>query len=114
MESECLKFTPISEMNLSFSSNEYTQEKYVEILKCIGEVKPMISVGFSSFLDTNIDFSIYYLNNNEDIEDFYCTRTSIDEHVEGIMLYQLFLVKVKSLDMLNDFWLTSEADLVEW
>ena len=78
------------------------------ILNGIINSQSLIKVLSKSIKTSEIIFDIFYLNNYEDIEDFYCLKTTFDFLVEGVMLYQIFEVEVKSLTMLNDFWITNE------
>ena len=78
------------------------------VLNGIINSQPLIKVLSKSIKTSEIIFDIFYLNNFEDIEDFYCLKTTFDFLVEGVMLYQIFEVEVKSLSMLNDFWITHE------
>lgn len=78
------------------------------ILNGIINSQPLIKVLSKSIESSEIIFDVFYLNNYEDIEDFYCLKTAFDFMVEGVMLYQIFEVEVKRLSMLNDFWITNE------
>ena len=78
------------------------------ILNGIINSQSLIKVLSKSIKTSEIIFDIFYLNNYEDIEDFYCLKTTFDFLVEGVMLYQIFEVEVKSLTMLNDFWIINE------
>ena len=78
------------------------------ILNGIINSQPLIKVLSKSIKTSEIIFDIFYLNNYEDVEDFYCLKTTFDFMIEGVMLYQIFEVEVKSLNMLNDFWITHE------
>jgi len=77
------------------------------ILNGIINSQSLIKVLSKSIKTSEIIFDIFYLNNYEDVEDFYCLKTTFDFIVKGVMLYQIFEVEVKSLTMLNDFWITN-------
>jgi len=56
--------------------------------------------------DSYTMLDIYYFNDPPMIEDFYCLKSTYDFMVEGVMLYQIFEVNIKSLTAINNFWLT--------
>jgi hypothetical protein len=113
MGGDALNGTLLSETNLVHSKNQ-------DALFCSGILNgimycdPSISVSNIDLFDSEIIFDIYHLNNYADIEDFYCLKTTIDFMIEGVTLYQIFEVNIKSLTMINDFWLTTHVDLAEW
>ena len=76
--------------------------------------EPLIKIYSTSFCNSDIYLDIFYLNNYSDIEDFYCIKRSLDSSTEGFSLTQILEVRVKSLSMINDFWLTNDVDLLEW
>jgi len=107
MGGDGLNYTPIDE--IVFIHNKDQNSLYCSrILNAIINSQPLITVQNQSIQSSVTVFDIYYINNYEDIEDFYCLKSVYDFLVEGVMIYQIFEVKVKSLDMINDFWITRE------
>ena len=105
MGGEGLNFSNLSEIEFILH-DKCDKNSLSLILNSMVNTDPMISVmSYSSLADTTF-FDIYYINNYADIEDFYCFKQTFDFEIEGIGLYQIYEVKVKSLDMINDFWLT--------
>jgi hypothetical protein len=105
MGGEGLNFSNLSEIEFILHDQRDENSLFL-ILNSMVNTNPMISVmSYSSLADTTF-FDIYYINNYADIEDFYCFKQTFDFEIEGIGLYQIYEVKVKSLDMINDFWLT--------
>ena len=105
---DALNHTPLYEVDLNFNSDQYELSNCLRIVNSLINSQPLISVQSRMLDESFINFDIYYINNFEDIEDFYCIKSVLDFMIEGVMLYQIFEVKVKSLDMLNDFWITYE------
>lgn len=105
---DALNYTPIHEVDLSFHSDQYDRSTCLRVVNSLINSDPLISVQSRPYDGSSVNFDIYYINNFEDIEDFYCIKSVLDFMIEGVMLYQIFEVKVKSLDMLNDFWITYE------
>ena len=113
MGGDALNHTPIDEVTFIYKDSDDPTFNS-RVLNGIINSLPLINVTNNSSEDSKIIFDIYYLNNYEDIEDFFCLKTTFDFMVEGVMIYQIFDVKIKSLDMINDFWLTSEIDTCLW
>lgn len=113
MGGDALNHTPIDEVAFIYKDSDDPIFNS-RVLNGIINSLPLINVTNNSLEDSKIIFDIYYLNNYEDIEDFFCLKTTFDFMVEGVMIYQIFNVEIKSLDMINDFWLTSSADTVLW
>ena len=107
MGGDALNFTPLSEVAFVHKNTE-DSILCSRILNSVINSQPLITVSKESLDSSVIVFDIYYINNYEDIEDFYCVKSVYDFLVEGVMIYQIFEVKVKSLDMINDFWITHE------
>jgi hypothetical protein len=105
---DALNYTPLAEVDLTFNSDFHEDIYYLRLINALLDSKPMIHVKSDSLYESKQMFDIYYINNFEDIEDFYCIRSAYDFLVEGVMIYQIYEIKVKSLDMLNDFWVTYE------
>ena len=107
MGGDALNHTPIDEV-VFIHNDEQNSLLCSRILNAIINSHPLITVKNQSIESSVIVFDIYYINNYEDVEDFYCVKSVYDFLVEGVMIYQIFEVKVKSLDMINDFWITHE------
>jgi hypothetical protein len=105
---DALNYTPLAEVDLTFNADFYEDVYYLRLINALLDSKPMIHVESDSLYESKQIFDIYYINNFEDIEDFYCIRSTYDFLVEGVMIYQIYEVKIKSLDMLNEFWITYE------
>lgn len=113
MGGDALNYTPIEET--SFVCQDSGDSVFTSrVLNAIINSYPLIRVISNSINESKIIFDIFYLNNHEDIEDFFCLKSVYDFLVEGVMIYQIFTVNIKSLDMINDFWLTSEIDTCLW
>ena len=92
----------------------FEPEFCIKILNGIINSNPLIKISHYSKHESNSSLDIFYINNHEDFEDFFCVTKTEDFMVEGTSIFQIYEVKVKSLDMINEFWLTSKADLAEW
>lgn len=113
MGGDALNHTPIDEV--SFVSKDLDNSIFnSRLLNGIVNSLPLINITNNSLEDSKITFDIFYLNNYEDIEDFFCLKSTFDFMVEGVMIYQIFDIQIKSLDMINDFWLTSKIDTMLW
>lgn len=113
MGADALNHTPLSES--SFIHHQNVDGVFASrILNGINNSSPLIKISNDSLNESSQLLDVYYLNNYQDIEDFYCLRSIFDFMVEGVMLYQIFELKIKSLDMINDFWLTSNTDILFW
>lgn len=107
MGADALNHTPIDEV--AFIHNDtFDSVTCSRILNGLLNADPLIHIHSECFLNSTTTVNIFYLNNFSDIEDFYCIKTQFDFLVEGVMLYQIFEVKTKSLNILNDFWITNE------
>lgn len=104
---DALNRTPLKEVSLVHDDN-LDSIFCTRILNGVINSQPLIRVQSDSIAASEVLFDIFYLHNHEDIEDFYCLKTTFDFMIEGVMLYQIFSVEMKSLNMLNDFWLTHE------
>lgn len=113
MGGDCLNHTKINDVEF-IHHQDYDGQYCARILNGIQNAEPLIRISSDSISNSNIYFDIFYLNNFQDIEDFYCLKKTQDFIVEGVTLNQIFEVKIKSLDMINDFWLTSSADTALW
>jgi len=110
---DSLNFASLDE--ISFAHKNNLDPNYcVRILNAIINSEPLIKIYSTSFCNSDIYLDIFYLNNYADIEDFYCIKRSLDSSTEGFSLTQILEVRVKSLSMINDFWLTNDVDLLEW
>jgi hypothetical protein len=113
MGGDALNHTPIEET--SFICKDSDDPVFTSrVLNGIINSSPLIRVVSDSINQSKIIFDIFYLNNHEDIEDFFCLKSIYDFLVEGVMIYQIFTVNIKSLDMINNFWLTSDLDTALW
>ena len=113
MGGESLNFSPLEDIVFIHHDN-FEKVFCSRVLNGIINSNSLIRISNYSLINSNLNLDIFYLNNYEDIEDFYCVSQSFDFLVEGEMLTQIYEVKIKSLDMINDFWLTSQADIAEW
>ena len=104
---DALNHTPLKEVSL-VHDDDLDEIFCTRILNGIIHSQSLIHIQSDSIASSEVLFDIFYLNNHEDIEDFYCLKTTFDFMIEGVMLYQIFSVEMKSLNMLNDFWLTHE------
>lgn len=105
MGGDALNHTPISDVSF-VQKDKLNVSLCSRILNSIIHSNPLITVHNQTITESEIIFNIFYINNYEDIEDFYCLKTTYDFMVEGVMLYQIFEVNIKSLNSINDFWLT--------
>jgi hypothetical protein len=110
---DSLNFSSLDEISFAHI-NDLDSNYCVRILNSIINSEPLIKIHSTSFYSSDIYLDIFYLNNYADIEDFYCVKRSLDSSTEGFSLTQILEVQVKSLSMINDFWLTNDADLLEW
>lgn len=104
----------MQEINFSFDGDGNDKVFYAKVLNDLYHSNPIIDISFTSFLNSNIYYKIFYLNNYQEVEDFYCLYQVYDFEVEGMMLHQVYEVKIKSLDMINDFWITHDVDIDYW
>ena len=104
---DALNHTPLKQVSLVHDDN-LDASFCSRLINGILNSQPLIKVTSNSHESSTVIFDIFYLNNYKDIEDFYCLKTTFDFMIEGVMLYQIFSVEMKSLNMLNDFWLTHE------
>jgi hypothetical protein len=105
---DALNHTPLHEVDLQFNSSDHNKSFYLRLLNFLLTSSSLIHISSHSAYSSLVEFDIFYINNYQEIEDFYCIKKTLDFGIEGVMLYQIFDVKVKSLDMLNDFWITYE------
>jgi len=113
MGGDVLNGSSLHECPLTIQKN-HNKETCYRIFNAILNSNPLIKIHSICVEESEYIFDIYYINNFSDIEDFYCVKTTKDFIIEGVTLYQFLEVNIKSLDMINDFWLTSEADLKTW
>lgn len=113
MGGDALNKCPLDDVPFVVDEN-YDEVLSTRILNAITSCNPLIKIHNSDIKASEITLDIYYINNFEDIEDFYCVKTVKDFIMEGLSLYQIIDIKIKSLDMINNFWLTSKADIAQW
>jgi len=104
---DALNYTNLNEVAM-IHKDDQDSVFCTRILNGIINSQPLIKVLSQSIKTSEVVLDIFYLNNYEDIEDFYCLKTTFDFLVEGVTLYQIFEVEVKSLTMLNEFWVTNK------
>lgn len=107
MGGDAINHTPINEITFIYS-DKLTKLESLRILNALSNSRPLIYVEHDCIEDSNVSFEIHYINNFEDIENFYCIKKNYDFTVEGIMLCQILEVKIQSLNLLNEFWITHE------
>lgn len=107
MGADALNHTPIKEAAF-IHKDSLNSVSCSRILNGLLNTKPLIQIKSECFINSTTVLDIFYLNNFEDVEDFYCIKTQFDFLIEGVMLYQIFEVKTKSLNMLNDYWISQE------
>jgi hypothetical protein len=105
--------TPLLDVEIIQKKNENFNLN-IKILNGILNSQPLISILHIDSNQSKYFFDIFYLNNYEEIEDFYCLKTSQNFPINELSLYQIMELKVKSLTMINDFWLTTKADILSW
>lgn len=113
MGGDALNECPLDDVPFAVDEN-YDELLATRILNAINSCNPLIKIHNLDSEASEITLDIYYINNFEDIEDFYCVKVVKDFMMEGLSLYQIIDIKIKSLDMINDFWLTSKADIAQW
>ena len=105
MGADALNHTPILDASFVHKDSHDT-DKCSLILNSVIKSEPLIRIKSNLVNHSHVILDIFYINEPFDVEDFYCLKTTYDFMVEGVMLYQIFEVNVKSLTMINNFWLT--------
>lgn len=105
MMGDALNHTPISDVAFTHKNSD-DGHRCSLILNSIINNESLIQVRSKLLDDSFTILDIFYCNGPSIIEDFYCLKTIYDFMVEGVMIYQIFEVNIKSLTVINDFWLT--------
>jgi len=96
--------TPLDEIKMT-KNPEYSLLYYKRIIGGLNEVAPLISC--RSFINGKLSAScvIYYLNNYQDIEDFYMIQQVNNWKSTDNSSYQVWKLFRKNIFDINDHWL---------
>lgn len=98
------KNTPLEEVKMT-KNPAYSTLYFSRIIGGIQESPPLISV--KNFLKEKIvsNCVIYYLNNDQDIDNFYMTQNIYNWNGSNLVCFQVWEMKCYNLIELNDHWL---------
>ena len=80
------------------------------IINNVCNSSPLINISNIENSNIKISLEIYYLNESEIIEDFYSFAKIYDFVFSDIMFVHFSAVDIKSLTLINDFWLSDKID----
>ena len=96
--------TSLDEVKMT-KNPEFSHLYYKRIMGGILSTSPLLSI--LSFSDDHLTAScaIYYLNNNEDIEDFFFVQDVLNWEGSGQTCFQIWRLNYASIHDMNDHWL---------
>jgi len=83
---------------------QYSELHYKRIIKGLSVISPLISC--KSFVKEKlyVSCSLYYLNNNQDIEDFYMVQQSNRWNDSDLSCYQIWKLYRSNIFDINNHW----------
>lgn len=96
--------------DLNYDFSKFCENDFGElVIANMCNSSPLINILNIENGRTTISLEIYYLNQDEIIEDFYCFAKIYDFVFSDIMFVHFSSVDVKSLTLINDFWLSDKV-----